>query len=127
MPCCGKHKYVKATIRGAPAAIVPDADIPDHTIRPEEPCAFCAEKHLATAYALSRETGYESVNRASVIGELCLCQWHLWVEHLAVASTIREIRHLVQSRKEVGADKWREAIRMMDEITTAEVAAMERK
>jgi hypothetical protein len=60
---------------------------------------FCAEKHLSTAYALANEIGYENLNRMYIIGELVLSQWHL-KNHKDEAMSIREIRHLVQNRKE---------------------------
>jgi hypothetical protein len=118
MSCCGKHK----TMDGKPA---PNYDA--HDVRPTEECVFCAEKHLATAYALAQEKGYEAVNRYRLYGELVEAQWHIWRRSLPLAEKLRELRHLAQMRKDISAEQWREAIRMMDEITTAEVAAMERK
>ena len=72
--------------------------------RPKSPCIFCAEKHLSTAYALSKEIGYEGINRQWIIGELVLSQWHL-KEHLDEAMEIRKIRHQIQSRREQDV-KW---------------------
>lgn len=67
--------------------------------KPKTPCIFCAEKHLSTAFALAKESGYEDINRQWVIGELVLAQWHM-KNFPEEAMEIRKIRHLVQSRKE---------------------------
>lgn len=105
MSCCGKHKEKVAT--GSP-------DVERKTL-PSDECILCAEKHLATAYALSVENGYESVNRAAVIGQLCLCQWHCWHADMELAQSIRDIRHLVQQRREAEI-VWEAALKRMDEI-----------
>lgn len=72
------------------------------TKRPTTRCAYCAEKHFATAYALAREAEsaaeYAEADRAFVIGELVLAQWHLGKDSPAAAA-LREARHLVQARR----------------------------
>jgi len=108
---CGKHKDGKAT---------PRADAPG--IAPTDPCVFCAEKHLATAYALAQESGYVPLNRARIIGELVASQWHLWRLSLPLAEKIRDVRHLVQHRKESEID-WAPLISEMDWQASREAAA----
>lgn len=74
-------------------------DIP-HIIKPDEPCIFCAEKHLSTAMMLVKELGYISVNRQMIIGELVAFQWHIYQLDFKLAEKGRSIRHLIQNRKE---------------------------
>jgi hypothetical protein len=94
MSCgCGQHK----DRTGKP---LEKADTPEK-ILPAEECVMCAEKHLSTAYALAQERGYVPVNRQRIIGELVACQWHIWKTNLKLAESIRDIRHLIQHRREV--------------------------
>lgn len=79
---------------------LPGAIDAPHLIRPDEPCLFCAEKHLAAAMQLANECGYEVPNRQKIVGELVLAQWHLYRKHYSLAEKLRDIRHLVQSREE---------------------------
>lgn len=108
MGCCGKHK------RGH--------GLPDRAERilPTDECSLCAAKHLATAFVLAQERGYEAVNRAWIVGELCLAQWHLWYDNLKLASNIREIRHLIQQRRERDVD-WNPVLQEMDEVVKTEL------
>lgn len=105
MSCCGKHK---AKI----SAGMPDME---RKTLPSDECVLCAEKHLASAYALSVENGYEGTNRASTIGQLCLSQWHCWRADIELAKSIRDIRHLVQQRREAEI-AWEPVLKKMDEI-----------
>ena len=73
-----------------------DAEL-DFSKRPTEPCYLCAEKHLSAAAALARENGYEGANRAMLVGELVLAQWHLWTLDRPLAEKIRDARHAIQS------------------------------
>lgn len=109
MSCCGKHKEKVAT--GAP-------DVERKTL-PSDECILCAEKHLATAYALAVENGYESVNRIAIIGQLCLSQWHCWHADIELAKSIRDIRHLIQQRREAEVD-WTPMLAEMDALASAE-------
>ena len=111
--CCGNHKTVKV-LDGSPAQ-TPLVDSANHLIRPAEPCVLCAEKHLYTAWALGREFPYMPVNRATIVGELCLCQWHLVTFDLPLAQKVRDMRHLIQKRKE-GDIKWEAPILEMDSL-----------
>lgn len=88
--------------------------------RPDEPCLFCAEKHLAVAYGLSEESGYESPNRMKLLANLVLAQWHLWRDHRALAGKIRDIRHAVQSWKPLTADLWAGPLAEVQALTHAE-------
>lgn len=76
-----------------------EVDIP-HIIKPDEPCIFCAEKHLSTAMMLVKEIGYLAVNRQAIIGELVAFQWHIYQLDFKLAEKARNIRHLIQNRKE---------------------------
>ncbi len=69
----------------------------DFAKRPEEPCIYCAEKHIAAASALARENGYEAVNRSMMLGELILAQWHLWHLDRPLGERVRDLRHALQS------------------------------
>lgn len=99
---------------------MPKGDIP-HDILPAEPCVFCSEKHLSTAYALAQECGYGPVNRQHIIGELVACQWHIWKTNLKLAEAIRDIRHLVQMRQENAVD-WNPILTALDALVVAELA-----
>lgn len=79
---------------------LPGAVDAPHLIRPDEPCLFCAEKHISAAMQLANECGYETPNRQKIIGELVLAQWHVYRTHYPLAEKLRDIRHLVQSREE---------------------------
>ena len=79
---------------------LPGAIDAPHLIRPDEPCLFCAEKHLAAAMQLANECGYEAPNRQKIVGELVLAQWQLKKKNYSLAEKLRDIRHLVQSREE---------------------------
>lgn len=94
------------------------------TKRPEEPCVFCAEKHLSTAYALAQEGGYEGKNRLRMIGELVLAQWHLWLDHRAIAVKIRDLRHAVQSWKQPADGLWDAASAEVQALTRAEAGRL---
>lgn len=110
MPCCGQHRKIVET-----AGRKMDAPPADHRIRPLEECSLCAEKHLATAYALAQERLYEAVNRHRVVGELVLAQWHCHKAAPGLAEQMRDIRHAVQRRKESAVD-WQPVIEAMSEF-----------
>ncbi len=117
MSCgCGKHK----DRTGKP---MPKGDIP-HDILPAEPCVFCSEKHLSTAYALAQECGYGPVNRQHIIGELVACQWHIWKTNLKLAESIRDIRHLIQQRREAEV-KWEPCLTAMDALANSEASKLQ--
>lgn len=75
------------------------ADIP-YDKRPEDPCLYCAEKHVSTAMQLIAESGYIGMNRQRIIGELVLAQWHIYRLDYPTAVALRDIRHLIQNRRE---------------------------
>ena len=98
---------------------MPKTDTPE-IILPSDPCIFCAEKHFATAWRIANEYGYVAANRAAIIGELVLCQWHLWkTDHLDLCEKVRDIRHAVQQRREAEVD-WLPALAEMDALATEE-------
>lgn len=105
MSCCGKHKEARGI------------DLPRRTL-PTDECVLCAEKHLATAYTLAQECGYEDTNRQRIIGELVLSQWHVWHSNMKLAEKIRTIRHLIQQRRETEVD-WMPLLTAMDALATA--------
>ena len=115
MGCCGQH----AKSRGK-------ADVPlakSALTFPDEPCVFCAEKHLSTAWRIGKECGYESPNRQMAIGELVAAQWHLYREHLDLAKKIRDARHLIQWRREIEVD-WAPIIAEINSLCDAEAARL---
>lgn len=115
MGCCGKHNE-------RTAAGLPDVE---RRILPSDECVLCAEKHLATAYALAVECGYEGVNRPSIIGQLCLAQWHVYHADAKLAELIRDLRHVVQQRREAEAD-WMSVLAGIDDLANAEATALPR-
>jgi len=72
------------------------------TKRPNSPCLYCAEKHIATAAAWAREEGYAGVNRGYVVGELRAACAHLAAisEAATLSDHLRDFRHRIQSRTE---------------------------
>lgn len=77
----------------------------EHTIRPDEHCLFCAEKHFSEAYALQQECGYNGINRHRIIGALVLAQWHLYEKERELAEHIRNLRHVIQNRRDRDAEE----------------------
>ena len=95
MSCCGNHGVGKGPIDRPPVK------------KPSTPCVLCGEKHLATARAFWLEamaSGYTLENHASIIGELNAASWHVWRFDYHLAEIIRDIRHLVQARREEEID-----------------------
>lgn len=66
------------------------------TIRPDEPCIFCAEKHVSDAKALAVEFGYRQINRQMIIGSLGCAIWHLAEEYPTLAAEVRAARLEIQ-------------------------------
>ena len=115
MSCCGQHRIEHGK-----------GDFPagnEHYKAPAEPCVFCAEKHIGTAYALANETGYESPNRLAIIGQLVAAGWHLYKEHPDLAAKVRDIRHLIQWRREAEVD-WTPVSAEIDKLAVAEAAKL---
>lgn len=89
-------------------------------IPPEEPCAFCAEKHLSLAHEIAmREPGYSGINRQRVIGQLSAAEWHLYKENRETCEKVRELRHAIQNRKPVDESRWVELLTDIDALATA--------
>ena len=120
MPCCGHHKIMR-TVIDATGNDVPAPKIPrdGFEILPYEPCAFCAEKHLSDAWDLSRECGYETPNRQTIIGALGSAERHLFLNWRPLAEKVRAVRHLVQMRNESMID-WKPLLAEIDALATAE-------
>lgn len=93
-----------------------------HIIKPNEPCATCAEKHFSTAYALTRECGYEGVNRQHIIGEIVLAQWHIYQKDYHLAELLRAVRHKIQNREEkrITNQSWAEIANRFDAILSGD-------
>lgn len=100
---------------------MPKADVAEK-ILPSEPCVFCAEKHFHTARRLVEEYGYTAVNRGNAIGELVLCQWHLWkTGNDALCEMVRAARHLIQQRREAEVD-WHPLLTAIDWLASQEAS-----
>ncbi len=119
MGCCGEHRKLIAKDGSLALADRPTRPVP---IKPVDQCALCAEKHLATAYALAQEGSYSGVNRARVIGELVCCQWHLYGEHKELAAKVRDIRHLIQHRRDSEVN-WSPVLAEINEICSRDASA----
>ncbi len=87
MSCC-KHSEKTDTMK--------QTDV--FTIRPDEPCIFCAEKHISDANAMANEFGYRPINRQHVIGQLGCAIFHLAEEYPALASEVRAARLEIQKK-----------------------------
>ena len=118
MSCCGNHEFrvLKPIERPGPLAV--DSPREERTIAPYEPCIFCAEKHVSDAWDLSRECGYETPNRQTIIGALGSAERHLFVLWRPLAERVRAVRHLVQLRRE-GEIAWGPILAAIDEAASA--------
>ena len=96
------------------------ADTPE-LISPDVPCVLCGDKHLSTAFALHRETGYSIEDRARIVGELVLAAWHVWTHAIELARLLRDMWHQIQMRSEDEVD-WTQALNMMNELVKKELA-----
>lgn len=81
-------------------------DHPDYTKLPDEHCAMCAEKHFATAFALSHEAGYEKPNKSKTIDELICAIWHLAEIDRNIAIEARDIKHAIMRNEYPAEDVW---------------------
>ena len=112
MSCgCGQHRTGRGPI-----------DRPMRTL-PETECVLCGEKHLDTARAWWIEgqvSGYTVENRPSMVGELCAAAFHVWPKDRRLAEILRDIRHLIQNRKEFEVD-WLPALEAMDRLVQSEL------
>ena len=90
--------------------------------RPTEHCVYCGEKHISTAYALFRESGYEDINRQFIVGELVLAQWHLKHKYIEISLLLRDARHLIQERRESEVD-WDTILSLIDKIVSQQLDA----
>lgn len=120
MPCCGHHRIAR-TVKTETGIDVSAPKMPrdGFEILPYEPCAFCAEKHLSDAWDLSRECGYETPNRQTIIGALGSAERHLFLNWRPLAGKVRAVRHLVQMRNESKID-WKPLLAEIDALATAE-------
>lgn len=94
-----------------------------HT-KPNEPCLYCCEKHLSTAWALQRERGYEVVNRQAIIGEMVGAALHLPLDETDLSAKILNARHAIQDShtKEPDVD-WEGLMRDIDGLISKAEAA----
>ena len=92
-----------------------------YEVLPFDPCAFCAEKHVSDAWDLSRECGYATPNRQTIIGALGSAERHLFLRWRPLAEKVRQARHLVQLRDEEKVD-WKPLLAEIDALATEEAA-----
>lgn len=81
-------------------------DITDYNKLPTEHCAMCAEKHFATAYALSFETGYLKANGTSIVDELICAIWHMSKIDKQLAMDMASIKRLAVVHVELSESVW---------------------
>jgi hypothetical protein len=98
-------------------------DLPDdYSKKPEDFCVLCADKHFSTALTLSKESGYEYLNKRYVVGELVLLQWHLGKKYQLYCKKIRYLRHLWQIGNYSEAEPlWKPLGEELDEIIKLEI------
>ena len=89
-------------------------------IVPDAQCLDCAEKHLSEALALSREGGYEDINRWAIIGELALAQRHTMKRWRALGLVIRAKRLRVQAGWQLSDRDWKEIYAIFAQTTKKE-------
>jgi len=87
---------------------------------------FCAEKHISTAYALASENGYEMPNRQAIVGQLVAAGWHIYKDHPELAAKVRDMRHLIQWRREAEVD-WTKVLKSIDALAAAEAAKLKQQ
>lgn len=112
--CCGKHNERR----------------PDHAkleggfkVLPNEPCIFCAEKHISDAWDLCRECGYEFPNRQTIIGALGSAEKHLFENWRPMFVKVRMARHLAQLRREFEIE-WEPILREIDRLASEAAKAL---
>lgn len=123
MTCCGQH------LMSRPKPLDAETAKREYAVTgimpPEEPCVFCAEKHLSLAHEIAeREPGYAGVNRQRVIGQLSAAEWHLYKENRETCNKVRDLRHSIQHRKPVGDARWVELLIGIDALAAAEAAKL---
>ena len=118
MTCCGQHLLSRPKPLDAAAAKREYAVV--GFLPPEEPCVFCAEKHLSLAHEIAeREPGYAGVNRQRVIGQLSAAEWHLYKDNRETCNHVRELRHAIQRRETVDAAQWMDVLAGICELANA--------
>lgn len=121
MNCCGQH------LMSRPKPLDAETAKREYAVTgimpPEEPCVFCAEKHLSLAHEISeREPGYSGINRQRGIGQLSAAEWHLYKENREICDKVRQLRHAIQHREPVADSRWVELLAEMDALASAEAA-----
>ena len=109
MGCCGQH------LMSRPKPLDAETAKREYAVTgimpPEEPCVFCAEKHLSLAHEISeREPGYSGIGRQRAIGQLSAAEWHLYKENREICGKVRELRHAIQRREPVADSRWVELL-----------------
>lgn len=118
MGCCGQH------LMSRPKPLDAETAKREYAVTgimpPEEPCVFCAEKHLSLAHEISeREPGYSGIGRQRAIGQLSAAEWHLYKENREVCGKVRELRHAIQRRETVADSRWVNLLAEIDVLATA--------
>lgn len=89
---------------------------PTELIYPDEPCISCCEKHFSQAWDWATEGGYVPVNRQKIIGALASAQAHCWQNHYGLAEMLRDLRHKIQDRREIGNREWTRIAKEIEHI-----------
>lgn len=73
--------------------------------QPDDPCVFCAHKHIAAARQLyDLELGYKHINQSHAIGQMILAAWHWDKEHHHLALRCREIWLKMEQLQDASAE-----------------------
>lgn len=70
-----------------------------HTVKPGESCAFCAEKHISTAYVNTVNHNIVPQRRQLIIGELECARRHLFIDYNDQAKLVSDALAAVLLRK----------------------------
>lgn len=100
---------------------------PTGRTRPTDQCLFCAQKHIAEAFAAWHEYTYSAENRLWIIGQLRAAVSHTYRDHATIADLARDLAHIIQQVRDADiSDDWArlaEAMQAAIDATTAAIPA----
>ena len=98
---------------------------PTGRTRPTDQCLFCAQKHIAEAFAAWHEYTYSAENRLWIIGQLRSAVSHTYRDHAAIADRARDLAHTIQQVRDADiSDDWARLAEAMQAAIDATATAI---
>jgi Asp-tRNA(Asn)/Glu-tRNA(Gln) amidotransferase B subunit len=98
---------------------------PTGRTRPTDQCLFCAQKHIAEAFAAWLEYTYSAENRLWIIGQLRAAVSHTYRDHAAIADMARDLAHVIQQVRDADiSDDWARLAEVMQAAIDATATAI---